>query len=68
MLPPVTGIGQSSSVMLDQKTQMVTTAARLKSDENKPPFIAPFVPLQIYTEMTNWKIWLIAKSRAAAKR
>lgn len=65
---PVPGIGQSSSVMLDQKTQMVTTERRVKRVSNMPPLILPEVPLQMWTLMTYWKIWPMAKRRAAARR
>ena len=65
---PPSGIGQSSSVILDQKTQTMTTAARVNSVSNKPPFILPCVALQIWTLITYWNIWPIAKSRAALPR
>jgi hypothetical protein len=47
--PATVGIGQSSSVMLDQNTQTITTASKVKSDSNSPPLILPFVPVQICT-------------------
>lgn len=68
MLPAEVGIGQSSSVMLDQKTQIITTERRVNKVEKKPPLIAPFEPLQMCTLITYWKIWLMAKRRAAAPR
>ena len=45
--PATVGIGQSSSVMLDQNTQIITTASRVNSVSNKPPLILPLVPLQM---------------------
>jgi hypothetical protein len=53
---PTLVIGQSSSVMLDQKTQIMITAARVNSVSNKPPFILPCVALQIWTLTTYWNI------------
>jgi hypothetical protein len=61
-------MGQSSSVMLDQKTQIMMTDKRVKRVEKNPPLIAPFEPLQMCTLITYWKIWLIAKRIAAAPR
>lgn len=61
-------MGQSSSVMLDQKTHIIMTASRVKSVSNMPPLILPFVPLQMCTLMTNWKICPIAKSTTEAAR
>lgn len=55
-LPATAGIGQSSSVMLDQNTHTITTASNVKSDSNRPPLILPSVPLQMWTLMTYWKI------------
>jgi len=49
-------MGQSSSVMLDQNTQIITTDRRVKRVENRPPLILPSVPLQMWTLMTYWKI------------
>ena len=66
--PPVGGIGQSSSVMLDQNTQIITTESRVNSVSKRAPSIFPCVPLQIYLLMTYWKIWPIANKRAAASR
>ena len=43
----VTGIGQSSSVMLDQKIQTVMTERRVKSVSKRAPSILPLVPLQM---------------------
>lgn len=40
-------IGQSSSVMLDQKIQTMTTESRVKSVSNSEPSILPEVPLQM---------------------
>lgn len=68
MLPVEAGIGQSSSVMLDQKTQIMITARRVKRVEKKPPLMAPFEPLQMCTLITYWKIWLMMKRSAAAQR
>jgi len=65
--PPV-GAGQSSSVMLDQNFQIVPTARRVKRISKRPPFILPFVELQMCTLITYWKIWPIAKRRAARMR
>lgn len=52
MLPPAGGMGQSSSVMLDQKTQIMATDNSVKRVSKKPPFIAPLLPLQMWTLMT----------------
>ena len=68
MLPADVGIGQSSSVMLDQNTQIMMTESRVKRVEKKPPLMAPFEPLQMCTLITYWKIWLMAKRRPAAAR
>jgi len=68
VLPPVPGIGQSSSVILDQKTHIMTTASKVKSVSNRPPLIAPFVPVQMCTLATYWKICPMAKRRAALAR
>lgn len=68
VLPVDAGMGQSSSVMLDQKTQIMMTAARVKRVSKKPPLIAPFEPLQMCTLMTYWKIWPMAKRSMAAVR
>ncbi len=61
-------MGQSSSVMLDQKIHIITTAQRLKKVSKSPPLIAPFVPLQMYLLITYWKICPRAKSIAAETR
>jgi hypothetical protein len=66
--PPTAGIGQSSSVMLDQNTHTMTTASSVKSVSNSPPLIFPLDPLQMCTLMTYWKIWPMANNRAAASR
>jgi hypothetical protein len=68
VLPVETGMGQSSSVMLDQKTQIMMTESMVKRVEKKPPLMAPLEPLQICTLITYWKIWLMAKRIAAAPR
>jgi hypothetical protein len=68
VLPADVGIGQSSSVMLDQNTQIMMTESRVKRVEKKPPLMAPFEPLQMCTLITYWKIWLMAKRRPAAVR
>lgn len=68
VLPPEGAIGQSSSVMLDQNSHIVTTARRVKSVSNSPPLIFPFVPLQMCTLITYWKICPIAKRRVAPTR
>lgn len=41
---PDTGIGQSSSVMLDQNTHSMTTERRVKSVSKSAPSILPSVP------------------------
>lgn len=46
------GIGQSSSVMLDQKTQSMTTDKRVKRVWKRAPSILPSVPLQRCVLMT----------------
>ena len=61
-------IGQSSSVIDDQNTQMDTTASNVNKVSKKAPLIFPLVGLQICTETTYWKIWPIANSSAAATR
>lgn len=66
--PPDTGMGQSSSVILDQNTQIITTEARVKIVSNIAPLILPLVPLQMWTEMTKSKICPIAKRNTAAAR
>lgn len=66
--PGVPAVGQSSSVMLDQNTQVMITASRVNKISNKPPLILPCTPLQMCTEMTNWKICPMAKRRPAASR
>ena len=68
VLPAEVGMGQSSSVMLDQKTQIIMTESRVKRVEKKPPLMAPLAPVQMCTLITYWKIWLMAKRRAAAPR
>lgn len=67
-VPPETGIGQVSSVMLLQKTQVITTARRVKSVSNKAPLILPLVPWHMCVLITYWKICPMAKRRAAPKR
>jgi hypothetical protein len=61
-------MGQSSSVMLDQNTQTMTTASSVKSDSNRPPLILPSVPWQMCTLITYWKICPMAKRMAAPSR
>ena len=61
-------MGQSSSVMLDQNAHIAATASNVKKVSKRPPFIAPFVPVQMCTLTTYWKIWPIAKSSAAEIR
>ena len=56
MLPPATGIGQSSSVIELQNIHTMTTDSKVNSVENRPPLIAPLVPLQMNLLMTYWKI------------
>lgn len=68
LLLPAAGMGQSSSVILDQKSQIMATAKSVKNVSNMPPLIAPFVPLQMCTLMTYWKIWPMAKRSAAPMR
>jgi len=62
------GIGQSSSVILDQKTQIMITDRRVKSVSKRPPLMAPFVPVQMWTLMTYWKTCPMANRMAAAMR
>jgi hypothetical protein len=62
------GVGQSSSVMLDQKIQRTSTESNVKSTSNMPPLILPLVPLQMCTDATNWKIWPMAKRSPATER
>lgn len=40
-------MGQSSSVILDQKTQMVTTDRKVNSVSKRAPSILPLVPLHM---------------------
>lgn len=47
VLSPGGGIGQSSSVILDQKAQIRMTATSVKNVSKRPPLIAPLVPLQM---------------------
>ena len=61
-------MGQSSSVILDQKTHIMTTEARVKRVSKNAPSILPLVPLQMWVLITYWKIWPRANSSAAAKR
>lgn len=61
-------VGQSSSVMLDQNTQIVTTARSVNNVSNRPPLILPLVPSQIWTLMTYWKICPMANKMTAATR
>jgi hypothetical protein len=66
--PATVGIGQSSSVMLDQNTHTITTASSVKRDEKRPPLILPEVPVHMWTLTTYWNTWPMAKSRAAPRR
>lgn len=68
VLPVEAGIGQSSSVMLDQKTQIMMTAKRVNRVSKKPPLMAPFEPVHMCTLMTYWKIWPMAKRSMAPTR
>jgi hypothetical protein len=68
VLVSVEGRGQSSSVMLDQKTQIMMTDKRVKSDSKSPPLMAPLVALQRCTLMTYWKTCPMAKRSIAATR
>ena len=61
-------MGQSSSVMLDQKTQIMTTDRRVKKVSKSAPSILPLVPVQMWMLTMYWKIWPMAKRRAAATR
>jgi hypothetical protein len=54
--------------MLDQNTQIMTTASSVKSVSKRPPLILPEDPVQICTLMTYWKICPMAKRRAAPTR
>lgn len=45
--PVPTGVGQSSSVMLDQNIQIMTTESRVKSVWKSDPSIFPLVPSQM---------------------
>ena len=65
---PVAGTGQSSSVMLDQKIQIMTTARRVKRVAKRPPLMAPEVPVQMWGLAMYWKTWPMTKSRAALER
>jgi hypothetical protein len=66
--PATAGIGQSSSVMLDQNSQMTATAKSVNSVSNRPPLILPSVPSHMCTLMTYWKICPIANRSAAANK
>jgi hypothetical protein len=66
--PPGAGIGQSSSVILDQNIHTITTASSVKRVSNMPPLIFPFVLLQMWTLMTYWKTWPMMKRSAAPAR
>jgi len=54
--------------MLDQKIQIAMTESSVKRVSKRPPLIAPFVPVQMWTLTTYWKTWPIAKRMAAAIR
>jgi hypothetical protein len=45
--PATAGIGQSSSVILDQNIHTITTASNVKREEKRPPLILPEVPVQM---------------------
>ena len=64
----VGGAGQSTSVMLDQKTQIMMTDRRVKSVSKRPPLMAPLVELHRWTLMTYWKICPMANNNMAANR
>lgn len=65
---PGVGIGQSSSVMLLQKSHTTTTDKRVKKVSKSAPLTLPCVGLQMWTLITKLKICPIAKRRAAAVR
>lgn len=65
---PDTGIGQSSSVILDQKTQIMTTERRVNRVSKSAPSILPLVPVHMCMLITYWNIWPMAKRRAAPIR
>ena len=44
VLSPDVGIGQSSSVILDQKTHIMMTDKRVKNVSKRAPSILPLVP------------------------
>lgn len=69
LYPPLpTAMGQSSSVILLQNTQIAPTASSVKRVAKRDPFIFPLDAWQRWVLMTNWKIWPIAKRRPAALR
>ncbi len=49
-------MGQSSSVMLDQKTHIITIDSKVKSVSKNAPSILPLVPWQMWVLITYWKI------------
>jgi hypothetical protein len=59
---------QSSSVMLDQNTQTITTESKVNNVSNKAPSIFPLVPLHIYRLIVYWNICPKANRTAAARR
>lgn len=68
VLSPDVGIGQSSSVILDQKTHIMTTDRSVNNVSKRAPSILPWVPWQMWVLITYWKIWPIANNSAAAMR
>ena len=67
-LLPGAGIGQSSSVMLDQNVHTIMTDSSVKNVSKRAPLILPWVPEHMYLLTTYWKIWPIAKRSAARRR
>ena len=65
---PGAGMGQSSSVMLDQKIQTMIIDSNVNNISKREPLILPFVPEQMYLLTTYWKICPRANSIAALKR
>ena len=68
VLSPDVGIGQSSSVILDQKTHIITTDNNVNNVSKSAPSILPWVPWQMWVLITYWKICPIANNSAAAMR
>jgi hypothetical protein len=65
---PGAGMGQSSSVMLDQKIHTMIMDSRVNRISKREPLILPCVPEQMYLLTTYWKICPSAKRIAALKR